>query len=174
MTGKEKRAMHATYKNALMWTLYGALFLLLTVLQTVVFGRVQFFGVKLSLIPVCVACVAMHCGAESGALYGLCCGTVWCFTGTGGGALHIALLTVCGAIIGYLCDRYLTRQFFSALLMCLLALCVCQTILFLFQCYLGAVHISSLRLLPIQIGLSLAACPPVYLGAWAIRKVGAK
>ena len=25
--------MHATYKNALMWTLYGAFFLLLTVLQ---------------------------------------------------------------------------------------------------------------------------------------------
>ena len=28
--------MHATYKNVLMWTLYGAFFLLLTVLQTVV------------------------------------------------------------------------------------------------------------------------------------------
>ena len=28
--------MHATYKNALMWTLYGVLFLLIAVLQTVV------------------------------------------------------------------------------------------------------------------------------------------
>ena len=80
----------------------------------------------------------MHCGAESGAIYGLVCGTVWCFTGASGGALHIVLLTLCGAVVGYLCDRYLVRRLLSALLM------------------------------------SLFACPPVYLGAWAIRKVGAK
>ena len=78
--------MHATYKNALMWTLYGVLFLLIAVLQTVVFGRARFFGVKLTLIPVCIACVSMLAGAEAGALYGLCCGTVWCFTGAAGGA----------------------------------------------------------------------------------------
>ena len=57
--------MHATYKNALMWTLYGVLFLLIAVLQTVVFGRARFFGVKLTLIPVCIACVSMLAGAEA-------------------------------------------------------------------------------------------------------------
>ena len=155
--------MHATYKNALMWTLYGAFFLLLTVLQTVVFGRARFFDVKLSILPVCIACVAMLCGAEAGALYGLCCGTVWCFTGASGGALHIVLMTICGAVIGYLCDRYLVRRLLSALIMSLLALTVCQTI------YIGTIYT-----LPIQIGLSLLSCPLIYLGAWAIRKVGAK
>ena len=154
--------MHATYKNALMWTLYGAFFLLLTVLQTVVFGRARFFDVKLSILPVCIACVAM------------CCGTVWCFTGASGGALHIVLMTICGAVIGYLCDRYLVRRLLSALIMSLLALTVCQTILFLFQCYLGTIYIGTIYTLPIQIGLSLLSCPLIYLGAWAIRKVGAK
>ena len=120
--------MHASYKNALMWTLYGVLFLLLAVLQTVVFGRARFFDV----------------------------------------------LTLCGAVVGYLCDRYLVRRLLSALLMSLLALTFCQTVLFLFQCYLGTIHIGTIYTLPIQIGLSLLACPPVYLGAWAIRKVGAK
>ena len=166
--------MHATYKNALMWTLYGVLFLLIAVLQTVVFGRARFFGVKLTLIPVCIACVSMLAGAEAGALYGLCCGTVWCFTGAAGGAMHIVLLTVCGAVIGYLCDRYLVRQLLSAVLMSLLALVFCQTILFLLQCYLGTVYIGMIAALPIQIGLSLLSCPLLYLGAWAIRKVGAK
>ena len=60
--------MHATYKNALMWTLYGAFFLLLTVLQTVVFGRARFFDVKLSILPVCIACVAVRNPARSTAL----------------------------------------------------------------------------------------------------------
>ena len=166
--------MHATYKNALMWTLYGVLFLLIAVLQTVVFGRARFFGVKLTLIPVCIACVSMLAGAEAGALYGLCCGTVWCFTGAAGGAMHIVLLTVCGAVIGYICDRYLVRQLLSAILMSLLALVFCQTLLFLFQCYLGTIHIVMITALPVQIGLSLLACPLLYLGAWAIRKVGAK
>ena len=117
---------------------------------------------------------AMLCGAEAGALYGLCCGTVWCFTGASGGALHIVLMTICGAVIGYLCDRYLVRRLLSALIMSLLALTVCQTILFLFQCYLGTIHIGMITALPVQIGLSLLACPLLYLGAWAIRKVGAK
>ena len=166
--------MHATYKNALMWTLYGVLFLLIAVLQTVVFGRARFFGVKLTLIPVCIACVSMLAGAEAGALYGLCCGTVWCFTGAAGGAMHIVLLTVCGAVIGYICDRYLVRQLLSAILMSLLALVFCQTLLFLFQCYLGTINIGMITALPVQIGLSLLACPLLYLGAWAIRKVGAK
>jgi len=49
-----------------------------------------------------VMLAAMLCGAEAGALYGLCCGTVWCFTGASGGALHIVLMTICGAVIGYL------------------------------------------------------------------------
>ena len=173
--------MHATYKNALMWTLYGAFFLLLTVLQTVVFGRARFFDVKLSILPVCIACVAMLCGAEAGALYGLCCELskendydFQCFTGASGGALHIVLMTICGAVIGYLCDRYLVRRLLSALIMSLLALTVCQTILFLFQCYLGTIYIGTIYTLPIQIGLSLLSCPLIYLGAWAIRKVGAK
>lgn len=166
--------MHATYKNALMWTLYGVLFLLIAVLQTVVFGRARFFGVKLTLIPVCLACVAMLAGARGrGALRPLLRRRL-VFTGASGGAMHIVLLTICGAVIGYLCDRYLVRQLLSAVLMSLLALVFCQTILFLLQCYLGTVHIGMIAALPIQIGLSLLSCPLLYLGAWAIRKVGAK
>jgi len=83
-------------------------------------------------------------------------------------------MTICGAVIGYLCDRYLVRRLLSALIMSLLALTVCQTILFLFQCYLGTIYIGTIYTLPIQIGLSLLSCPLIYLGAWAIRKVGAK
>ena len=165
--------MHATYKNALMWTLYGVLFLLIAVLQTVVFGRARFFGVKLTLIPVCIACVSMLAGAEAGALYGLCCGAVWCFTGASGGAMHIVLLTLCGAVIGYLCDRYLVRNLVSALMMSLMCLLFCQLLLFFFQCMLRTITISAIGQVLAQIGLSLLVCPPVYLAAWAIRKAGA-
>ena len=69
--------MRKTYKNAVMWALYGVLFLFMTVFQTVTFGRMRLVGVKLSLIPVTAACIAMHGGGESGAIFGLMGALVW-------------------------------------------------------------------------------------------------
>ena len=165
--------MRSQYKKYLMWALFGALFVLTVVVQTVVFGKPQFFGVKLSLIPVCVACVTMFCGAEDGAIYALACGTFWCFAGADGGALHIVLLTLCGAAAGYICDRLLIRRFLSSVLMSLMTLAVCQGLVFLFHCYLGQASLRAAGALPVQIGLSALSCPLFYLAARAIRKEGA-
>ena len=165
--------MRKTYKNALMWALYGVLFLFMTVFQTVTFGRMRLFGVKLSLIPVTAACIAMHVGGESGAIFGLAAGLFWCLAGAAGGAIHIVLLALCGAVAGYLCDRYLVRNLVSALLMSLMCLLFCQLVLFLFKCMVSSIGIPGLLPVLAQVGLSLLLCPPVYLAAWAIRKAGA-
>ena len=166
--------MRERYKNALMWGLYAALVLLVLVLQTVSFGRPRFFGVKLCFVPVLVACVSMHVGSEAGCVFGMVCGLVWTLSGADGGAMHIVLLALCGAVVGYVCDRYLRRNLLSALLMSLGCLIFCQGVLFLAQVFLGHVGFGA-GLLPVlrQIGLSLLAAPPVYLAAWLIRKAGA-
>ena len=165
--------MRDTYKNIWMWALYGLLFLLTAAVQTVVFGRDAVLGAKLCMMPVLLACVAMHTDAQGGALYGLIVGAVWCFSGADGGALHILLFSVCGAVIGYLCDRYLRRQLLCSLLMSLLALVLCQTVLFLFKFYIGTAVPAHLRQTLLQIAVSMLCCPPLYLAAWAIRKAGA-
>ena len=165
--------MRDKYRNALMWALYGLLFLLVIVIQTVIFGRVRFYGVKLALLPVALACISMHTGAENGALFGLFCGLFWCFAGADGGALHIPLFCLAGAFTGFLCDRILTRSIVSAMLMSLLALFLCQSVLFFFKLWLGAAHGRDVLLLLRQLPVSLMACPPCYLAAWAIRKAGA-
>ena len=90
------------------------------------------------------------------------------------GDLDFAKTQVLRLFRSYNCDQFLVLQLLSAILMSLLALVFCQTLLFLFQCYLGTIHIGMITALPVQIGLSLLACPLLYLGAWAIRKVGAK
>ena len=79
-----------------------------------------------------------------------------------------------GAVVGYVCDRYLRRNLLSALLMSIGCLIFCQGVLFLAQVFLGHVGFGA-GLLPVlrQIGLSLLAAPPVYLAAWLIRKAGA-
>ena len=165
--------MRERYKNALMWGLYAALVLLILVLQTVSFGRPRFFGVKLGLVPVLVACVSMHVGSEAGCVFGMASGLVWTLSGADGGAMHIVLLALCGAVAGYLCDRYLVRNLVSALLMSLMCLLFCQLVLFLFKCMVSSIGIQGLLPVLAQVGLSLLLCPPVYLAAWAIRKAGA-
>ena len=165
--------MREKYKNALMWALYAALVLLVMVVQTVSFGRPRFLGAKLCFVPVLVACVAMHVGSEAGSVFGMACGLVWTLSGADGGALHIVLLTCCGALAGYLCDRYLVRNLVSALMMSLMCLLLCQLSLFFFKSIVTSIGIQGLLPVLAQVGLSLLLCPPVYLAAWAIRKAGA-
>lgn len=57
-------------------------------------------------------------------------------------------------------------------MMCLLSLLITQTLLFLFKRYLGQTGDEGWLILLRQIGLSMLACPPVYLAAWAIGKAG--
>ena len=109
----------------------------------------------------------------AGCVFGMACGLVWTLSGADGGAMHIVLLALCGAVAGYLCDRYLVRNLVSALLMSLMCLLFCQLVLFLFKCMVSSIGIQGLLPVLAQVGLSLLLCPPVYLAAWAIRKAGA-
>lgn len=165
--------MRNTYKNILMWALYAVLFLMSCVLQTVLFGYARFFGVKLALVPVCLACIAMHVGSENGALFGLAAGVFWMLAGADGGVFHIILFPVCGAATGYLCDRYLNRRFVSALAMCLLTLLVTQICLFTLRVISGSVPFAAAPSVFAQIGLSMLAVPVVYPLAKLARKAGA-
>lgn len=165
--------MRDTYKNILMWALYAALFLMAVVIQTVIFGKLRLFGVKLAIVPVCLACIAMQTGSENGALFGLVAGIFWMLSGADGGVIYILLFPVCGAIAGYLCDRYLNRRFVSALLMCLLALSVTQIAHFLFRMFLGDLVWSNFLPVLVQIALSMLASPFLYPLAKLIRKAGA-
>lgn len=106
--------MRERYKKALMWALYALLLLAVAVIQGVIFGRARYFGTKLSLIPVAVACIAMHGGAEDGGVFGLAAGLFWCLSGGDGGGVLIILCTLCALAAGYLCDRYLNRNLLSA------------------------------------------------------------
>lgn len=165
--------MSSRSKNIIMWALYGALFLVLMVVQTVTFGRFRLLGSKLSMIPVVLACVTMQVGSERGAWYGMGCGILWCLSGADLGGVCILLCTACGVLCGYLCDRILNRNLLSAAMMCLLSLLLVQGILLLLKLYLGQTGTEGFAVLGAQLLLSLLTCPPIYWAAWRIRKAGA-
>ena len=106
--------MNKRYKNILMWSLYALLFLFVVLLQTSLFGRQRFFGVKLSLIPVVLVCVSVMTGHEAGGLFGLICALIWQLSGAEDGSVAILTMTVCSIAAGYICASF-SRRFLPTL-----------------------------------------------------------
>lgn len=164
--------MNQRTKTALMWVLFAVLFLFVLLLQTFVFGRTRFFGVKLNLIPVVIVCVCLWVGHEAGGLFGLITGLCWFLTGADDGSLSIVTFTVCGILASWLCANVFPRRFGSALLLCLGALLLHEGALFLLKYYLEEAAPSMILWIPVTAGLSALSCPILYLPAKAIRKAG--
>ena len=148
------------------------LFLFTMLLQTVVFGHLRVWGVKLSLLPVAVVCIAMHTGHEGGGLFGLLAALVWQFTGADDGSLALISFTLCGILAGWLCDSVCARRAAVALGLSLAALVLHEGAAFLMKFYLESADFSLIRWVPLTALLSVLACPVLYPLAKAIGKVG--
>lgn len=165
--------MKKSYRNLLMWSLYALLFLAAVVVQTVFFGDVRFWGVKLSLIPAVIACIAMHTDHEHGAVFSLAAALFWQATGANGGSLGLVTLTVTGVLTGWLCDSVFVRRLPLAVVFSACAVVLHEGCVLLLRCYLEQADWSSWLQLPIQAALILPAAPVFYFLAKAIRKAGA-
>ena len=164
--------MNQRYKTILMWALYAALFLFVMLLQTVVFGRMRFFEVKLNLLPVLMVCVSLWTGHEAGGVFGLAAGLVWACTGADDGSLAIVSITLMGILAGWLCDAVFSRRFFPALFLSLAAGLLHALLLFFLKFYLEGAVWSLLWWAPVTAALSALSVPVISLLAKAIGKVG--
>ena len=120
-------------RNLIMWGLYALLFLAVLLVQTVVFGRMRFFGVKLNLMPVVIVCVGLWTGHEAGGLFGLLAALAWFLTGADDGSLSIVSFTLSGILAGWACDNLFRRRLFPCLVLCLAALLAHEGVLFLLK-----------------------------------------
>ena len=157
----------------MMWSLFGLLFVAVTVLQTVIFGDLRFWGVKISLIPVVIACIAMQLDHEQAAVFSIIAALVWQATGADGGSAGIVTLTVTGILVGYLCDAWFARRLPMAVVFCICAVMLHEGTVFLLKCYLEQADWSRWLQLPVQAALAIPACPVIYFAAKAIGKAGA-
>lgn len=165
--------MNQTYRNILKWTLYGFLFLLVMMVQTVILGSRTILGTRLSLVPVAVACVACTQDHESGGLYALLCALAWTLSGESTGAVYLLMLPIAACVGGYLCSTYLTHGLLPSLAMCLLALSLCEGGVYLLRLFMGApLPSNALELVGTQVGLSLVTAPLWWGLARLIGKTG--
>lgn len=159
--------MNHKYRTLVKWLLHGLLFLLVMMVQTVILGNRTFWGAKLSLVPVAVACVACREGHESGGVFALAAGLLWCLSGVSGGSAYLLLLPVSAVICGYFCSTYLTRSLLPCAAGCLLTLTLAEGGAYLQRYYLGgALPAGAGHKLAVQILLSMPACPLF----WAVSR----
>lgn len=156
----------------IMWSLYAALFLLVMLLQTSLFGRLRFFGVKLSLVPVVLVCISAFIGHEAGGIFSLIAAVVWYLSGAEDGPIFILTMTISGIAAGFVCDLF-SHRFLPTLGLCLGAILFHEGVVFLMRYYLGTATGTLILWVLKMAGLSLVAWPPCYLLAKVIRKAGA-
>ncbi|MBQ7566523.1 MAG: hypothetical protein IJT18_05325 [Oscillospiraceae bacterium] len=165
MTSAKKRTL-------LMWGVYALLALLALLVQDTLLSRLPVAQVRLCLIPVTVACVAMQVGGESGALFALIVGAVWALSGVPDGGFRLLGLTVGGILSGGLCDTALNRRLSAALLLSAMTLVITETPPLVVRLLLYGGGGRDVALLARRLLLSLPLAVPMWLVCTRIRKAG--
>ena len=162
----------AKKRTLLMWGVYALLALFALLVQDTLLSRLPVAQVRLCLLPVTVACVAMQVGGEAGALFALIVGTVWALSGVPDGGFRLLGLTVGGALSGGLCDTALNRRLSAALILGAMTLAITETPPFFARLYLYGGGAREVALLVRQLLLSLPLAAPMWLVCARIRKAG--
>ena len=122
----------------LKWLLLSAGYLLLQVLQDVVFSRVRILGGCPDLVPGYLLLVCLLQGPGSGGLFALCAGVLRCLSGAVLGPVSLVILTFSGILLSIFRRACLRRQFWAELLCCWLGLAIHQGLLFGLGLFLGS------------------------------------
>lgn len=122
----------------LKWVLIGLVYLLLQVLQDVIFSRIRIFGGCPDVTPAYLLLVCVLLEPTSGGLFVLCASVFRSLAGAVLGPVSVAALTVGGIFLSILRRARLRRQFWAELLCCWLSLLLHQFILFGLGLFLGS------------------------------------
>ena len=103
-------------KEILKWSLYGAMLLVLSLLQDVVLCRVQLFGATTELVPVGIFLICILEGAETGSIFALVASLVYLFSGTAAGPYSMVFITFLAIGVTIFRQYYLQRGLSAAVL----------------------------------------------------------
>ena len=161
-------------RNLLRWVLYGALLLVLSLLQDVVLCRMDIFGATTDLVPCAILLICVQLGAHGAAIFALVAACMYQFSGTAPGYYVIGLIPVLGLAAALLRQGYFRKSFSSTML------CACTAVLLyelgvfgfglLFE---STIPTKAYRFL-LAAALSLLSYPVLYPVTGAIERIGEK
>ena len=159
-------------KNLLKWVFYGALLVLLSVIQDVLLSRVRIFGATSELVPCAIFLICILEGSHTGSLFALIAGLLYLFSGTAPGPYSMVAITFFGIGACILRQAYLQESFSSAFLCTGIAMLLYVLTNFFFGLFLGLTTFSRIFGFLITVVLSLVAVPVLYPVMKAINAFG--
>ena len=159
-------------RTLLKWSLYGALLLLISVVQDVILSQVRLFGATTELIPCAIFLIAVLEGAEQGSVFALVASLLYLFSGTAPGVYSMVAITFYSVGISIFRQAYLQERFASAMLCTAVAMLAYTMTNFAFGLFLGLTISARYYGFLITAGLSVLAVPIVYPILRVIGKIG--
>lgn len=159
-------------KEVLKWSLYGAMLLVLSLLQDVVLCRVHLFGATTELVPVGIFLICILEGAESGSIFALVSSLLYLFSGTAAGPYSMVLITVLAVGVTIFRQAYLQKGLAAAILCAGIAMLAYELLQFVMGLFLGLTIPVRIVGFLITAGLSIIAIPILYPIALSIGTIG--
>lgn len=158
--------------NLLKWVLFSLVLLVLSVLQDVIFCKMDILGATVDLVPCGILTACILFGTETGSVYAVIASFLYLFSGSSPGYHVPALLTFLGVLAAALRQNYLQKSFGSVLLCAGSALLIYELLVFAWAFVFGLIPLG--RLFPVIFTgvLTLVVIPilyPIYTG---IQKIG--
>ncbi len=159
-------------KGLLKWSLYGALLLVLSLLQDVVLCRLHLLGATTELVPVGIFLICILEGAESGSIFALVSSLLYLFSGTAAGPYSMVFITVLAVGTAIFRQAYLQKGLAAAILCAGIATFVYELLQFLMGLFLGLTIPSRFIGFVITAALSVIFIPLLYPVALSIGTIG--
>ena len=150
-------------RTLLKWLLYSGVYLLLQVLQDVIFSGVRIFGGCPDLVPGYLLLVCLLQSPAAGSVFVLCASVFRCLSGAVLGHVSIVILVFSGVLLSAL------RRVRSVILCACAGVVMHQVLLFALGLFLGS---TSLYWWPACLGGCLGACVAVAVLYPLVRAIG--
>lgn len=159
-------------KVLLKWTFYTLLLMVLSVLQDVIFCRMDILGATTELVPCCIFLICILEGVETGCVFTLIASTIYYFSGTAAGAYSIPLMVILGVLLSVFRQSYLQKGFGAAVLCIAIAMLAYELSIFIAGLFLGLTYFSRIGVFALTAALSLISVPVLYPLCKSIGKIG--
>ena len=159
-------------KQAIKWTLYALILLVLSLVQDVVLCRFRLYGGTTELVPCGIFIISIMEGTHKGSVFALLASGFYLLSGSAPGPHVLVLITVMAVFTAALRQTYLHPRLPAVLLCVALSMAVYELGIFAFCLLLGQVTADRYLSFVVPAVTSLAAVPIVYPFAKLIGRIG--
>lgn len=158
----------------LKWFLYAVVFLLLIVLQDVIFSRIKIAGGTPCVPPMFILLVGLAEGPNQGGIFALCAGSFYAMSGVSMGSASLLLLTVAVVLLGAVRMAYLHDGFWPLMACCALGLLIHDSGIFIAGAFLKLTTLNRWGSFLAGWLLACLSVPALYPLVKVIGRIGAE